>query len=84
MTDENFQKEAKKYVIENGYVKGEANLTLRQFTDCMSEQKGITISISTASLWLHDIPGGKVRVIPFKYALLRVHVDLRIKLNAWR
>ena len=31
LSDENFRKEAKQHVLENGYVKGRTNLTLNQF-----------------------------------------------------
>ena len=55
LSDENFRKEAKKYVMENGYVKGSPNLTLSQFVVWVKEQKSVDICKATASLWLHDM-----------------------------
>lgn len=55
LSDENFRKEAKEYVLENGYVKGRPNLTLNQFVLWVKEQKSVDICTTTASLWLHDM-----------------------------
>ena len=55
MVDENFRKEAKQYVVDNGYIKGKPNLTLQQFVTWVKEQHGIEVCTSTASLWLHDM-----------------------------
>ena len=55
MVDENFRKEAKQYVLDNGYIKGKPNLTLQQFVTWVKEQHGIEVCTSTASLWLHDM-----------------------------
>ena len=55
MADENFKKEARKYVLENGYAKGRPNLTLHDFTSWVNETKAVNIGTSTASRWLHDM-----------------------------
>ena len=55
MTDKNFKKEARQYVLENGYAKGRTNLTLHDFTSCVNEKKPVNIGTSTASCWLHDM-----------------------------
>ena len=55
IADENFRKEAKEYVLENGYVKGKPNLTLQKFVSWVKEHKGVDICVATASLWLHDV-----------------------------
>ena len=55
MSDENFRKEAKQFVLENGYVKGRPNLTLQQFVTWLKESNDVEICTATASLWLHDM-----------------------------
>lgn len=55
LADENFKKQLKKYVLDNGYVKGRPNLTLQMIVDWVKESEGIEICKSTASLWLHDL-----------------------------
>ena len=55
MADENFRKEAREYVLENGYVKGKPNMTLLEFVSWLKEHKKVEVCTSTASLWLHDM-----------------------------
>ena len=55
MHDENFRCEAKQYVLDNGYIKGKPNLTLQQFVDWVKEEKDTEVSITTVSVWLHDL-----------------------------
>ena len=55
MTDENFKKEARQYVLDSGYVEGKLNLTLQDFVLWVKEHHGVAICTTTASLWLHDI-----------------------------
>ena len=55
MTDETFRKEAKQFVLENGYSKGKPNLTLQMFTSWVEESKGVKVSTSSASVWLHEM-----------------------------
>lgn len=55
LSDENFRKEAKQYVLENGYVKGKPNLALQQFVTWVKEHENTEICTATASLWLHDM-----------------------------
>ena len=56
--DESFREEAKQYVRDHGYVKGEPNMTLQQFVDWVKQTQCIDICTSTASLWLHDMGFG--------------------------
>ena len=49
MHDENFRCEAKQYVLDN------PNLTLQQFVDWVKEEKDTEVSITTVSVWLHDL-----------------------------
>ena len=53
INDELFRVKAFKYVRENGYKKGEPNLTLLMFCKWVEESQGIKICESTASAWLH-------------------------------
>ena len=55
MDDENFRKEAKRYVLDNGYVKGRPNLTVQHFVQWVKDEKGVKVCTSTASLWLHEM-----------------------------
>lgn len=55
MADETFRKDVKKYVLEHGYAKGAPNITLQHLVTWMKETYKVDISISTASLWLHDL-----------------------------
>ena len=55
ISDENFKKDARRFIVDNGYVKGKPNLTLSDFTKWVVKEKGVSISISTASVWLHQM-----------------------------
>ena len=55
MADENFKKETKQYVLDNGYIKGMPNLTLQKFVSWIKESKSVDVCTSTASVWLHDM-----------------------------
>ena len=55
LADENLKGQLKKYVLDNGYVKGRPNLTLQMVIDWVKESEGVEICKSTASLWLHDL-----------------------------
>ena len=55
MTDENFRKDAREYVLNNSNLRGKPNLTLQQFVVWVKEQRGVEICIATASLWMHDL-----------------------------
>ncbi len=53
--DENFSQEVQTYIRDNGYAKGKPNLTLQQFVLWVKDKLDITISISTASVWFHEL-----------------------------
>ena len=55
MLDENFRKDARKFIADNCYAKGKLNLTLSDFTKWIKEEKGVSVCIFTASVWLHDM-----------------------------
>lgn len=55
MSDESFQKEVRKYVLEHGYKKGAPNLTLQQLVTWLKETHKVEVCISTVSNWLHDM-----------------------------
>ena len=50
MADENFKKETKQYVLDNGYIKGMPNLTLQKFVSWIKESKSVDVCTSTASV----------------------------------
>ena len=52
INDKSFCVEASKYVRQNGYTKGEPNLTLSQFCNWVEEEQNINISERTASSWM--------------------------------
>ena len=55
MLDENFRKDARKFIADNCYAKGKLNLTLSNFTKLVKEEKGVSVCVFTASVWLHDM-----------------------------
>jgi len=55
MADENFRRQAKKFVIENGYAKGKPDLTLQQFVEWVKETQNVDVCMATISIWLHDM-----------------------------
>jgi hypothetical protein len=42
-------------IMEKGYMKGTANLTLQKFVSWVKEERDVEVCTSTASLWLHDL-----------------------------
>ena len=55
INDEQFCIKATKYVRQNGYRKGEPNLTLTQFCKWIEEDQNIKVSEQTASTWLRKL-----------------------------
>ncbi len=55
INDEQFCIKAAKYVRQNGYKKGEPNLTLRQFCTWVEEEQNIMVCEQTASTWLRKL-----------------------------
>ena len=55
MLDKNFRKDARKFIADNCYAKGKLNLTLSNFTKLVKEEKGVSVCVFTASVWLHDM-----------------------------
>ena len=53
--DENFKKEMKQYILDNGYRKGQPNLTLQNLFSWIKETKDVDICMSTVSIWLHNL-----------------------------
>ena len=55
MSDEGFRRSVKKYVLDNGYMKGKPNLTSQQVATWLKEEHSLDVCTSTVSLWLHDL-----------------------------
>ena len=55
MADEDIQQEVRTFVLDNGYRKGEANLTLQQLATWIKEKYMVEVCTSTVSNWLHDL-----------------------------
>ena len=45
----------KQYILDNGYRKGQPNLTLQKLFSWIKETKDVDICMSTVSIWLHNL-----------------------------
>ena len=55
ISDESLRSDLRKFVAENGYVKGRPNLTLQDVVTWLKDTRDVEVCKSTVSVWLHEM-----------------------------